>query len=351
MKTKKILSIALFSVLSLGSVTADTNPVFVSLADFDQAVSDDKLVKREPVKFKKQNLNISGLIFSPAKLDENKKYPAIVVVHPGGGIKEQTASLYAYNLAKQGFVAIAFDASYQGASEGEPRGLEDPTSRVEDVRSAVDYAMTIPYIDKEKVGALGICAGGGYAIATATTEKRIKAVAGVSAVDFGTSLRNGWRNKATVADQVKTLEATAKQRTAEANGAEPLLVNYVPEPNEINKATDPDMVEASEYYRQPNRWMHKSGNNRFLMSSFDKLSAFSAFDRVDTLLTQPLFLIAGSDAGSLWQSQKVYKMAKVSKDLYIVKGGTHMSLYDKDVNKAIPKLAEFFSKKLNVTSK
>jgi fermentation-respiration switch protein FrsA (DUF1100 family) len=351
MNTKTFLSVAIATLLNLGTVIANTDQVITSLADFDRTISADKLIKREPVTFKNQNLKIAGLVFSPATINENKKYPAIIVVHPGGGIKEQTASLYAYNLAKQGFVAIAFDASYQGASEGEPRGLENPTSRVEDVRSAVDYVMTIPHVDKEKIGALGICAGGGYAIAAATTEKRIKAVAGVSAVDFGTSLRNGWRNKNTVADQIKTLESTAKQRTAEANGEKPTMLNYVPEPSEINKDSDPDMVEASQYYRDSNRWMHKNGTNHFLSSSIDKLSAFSAFDRIDTLLTQPLLLVAGSEAGSLWQSQKAYKLAKGSKDLYIVKGGTHMSLYDKDVNKAMPKITEFYGKKLNISTK
>lgn len=335
-------------LLSLVPANAYSNQsvTYTSLTEFENAVKDDRSVKRETVTFKKESLKLAGLVFTPANLDIKKKYPTIVVVHPGGGIKEQTASLYAYNLAKQGYVTITFDASYQGASEGEPRGLENPTSRVEDVRSAVDYAETLSYVDKDKIGALGICAGGGYAIAAATTEKRIKAVAGVSAVDFGTSVRNGWRNKATVADQIKTLEATANQRTAEANGAEPMLINYVPEPNEISKTTDPDMVEASEYYRKPDRWLHKNGTNRFLQTSLDKLTAFSAFDRVETLLNQPLLLIAGSDAGSLWQSQKVYKLKKGAKDLYIVKGGTHMSLYDKDVNMAVPKLTDFFSKNL-----
>src|SRR5687768_13598760 len=183
-KEKTILSAVIIGLISFGNISQaysqgktqsvySKQATFLSLADFNKAVNADKTVKRVPVTFKKQDLKIAGLLFTPANIDNNKKYPAIVVVHPGGGIKEQASSLYAYNLAKKGYIAIAFDATYQGASEGQPRGLENPTSRVEDVRSAVDYITTLPYVDQERIGALGICAGGGYAVAAATTEHRI----------------------------------------------------------------------------------------------------------------------------------------------------------------------------------
>ena len=110
--------------------------------------------------FKKFDLKIAGLLFLPDNFDESKKYPAIVVTHPGGGVKEQCSSLYAWNLARNGYVALAFDASHQGESEGMPRCLEDPTSRVEDIRSAVDYLTSLKYVDVERIGAMGICAGG-----------------------------------------------------------------------------------------------------------------------------------------------------------------------------------------------
>jgi fermentation-respiration switch protein FrsA (DUF1100 family) len=323
--------------------------IIVTLADFEKAVTASKTVKRKPVTFKNQNLKMAGLIFSPADMDESKKYPAIVVVHPGGGIKEQTASVYAYRLAQRGYIAFAFDASHQGASEGLPRQLEDPTKRVEDVRSAVDYITTLPYVDRERIGALGICAGGGYAINATQTERRIKAVATVSAVDFGEGVRRGWRANLPVSEQIKTLEAVATQRTAEANGGTALLVNYVPDTAE--GVAEPDMVEASEYYRLQNRWLHPNSGNRFLNSSFDKLVAFSAFGQIDTLLTQPLLMIVGSDAGSRWQSERAVKLATGQKELFIVEGGTHMSLYDKDVVKAMPKITEFFGKNLKYSAK
>lgn len=321
----------------------------VTIAAFTKKVSSDGKVKTKPITFKRHNIKMAGVLYLPTDMDESKKYPAIVVVHPGGGIKEQTAGLYAFNLAQLGYITLAFDASHQGESEGEPRLLEDPTARVEDARSAVDYITTLPFIDRERIGALGICAGGGYAITVAQTERRIKAVATVSAVDIGETFRRGWNGNTSVAEQIKTLEAVAAQRTAEANGAEPMMIAYVPDA--VDKNTEPDLAEAHEYYRMPSRWQHPNSSNRFLFSSVDKIMAFSVFERIDTFLTQPLLLIAGSNAGSRWQSEKALNLAKGPKELFIVDGATHMTMYDKDADKAMPKLTEFFGKNLKYSTK
>ena len=287
---------------------------------------------------------MAGVLFSPADLAAGAAYPAIAVVHPAGGIKEQTASLYAYRLAQNGYIALAYDASHQGESGGEPRLLEDPAARVEDVRSAVDYLTTLPFVDRERIAVLGICAGSGYAINATMTDHRVKAVATVSAVNMGDSTRNGWRNTETVEKQVAALQNAGERRTAEANGAQPEMLLYVP--NSTEGVAEPDMVEASEYYRQANRWRHENSPNRYLGRSTEMIYAFDAFDGIDTLLTQPLLLIAGSDAGSKWNSDRAYKLANGEKELFVIPGGTHMSLYDKDVSKAVPKIVEFFGEQL-----
>lgn len=359
-KISKFLAIICASLFSFASIseannegasqTVNTKPEsIVTLAAFTKKISSDGKVKTRPITFKRHNIKMAGVLYLPADTDESIKYPAIVVIHPGGGIKEQTAGLYAYNLAQSGYITLAFDASHQGESGGEPRLLEDPTARVEDARSAVDYLTTLPFVDRERIGALGICAGGGYAISVTQTEHRIKAVATVSAVDIGETFRKGWNGNASVAEQIKTLEAVAKQRTAEANGTEPMLIPYVPDV--VEKNTEPDLAEAHEYYRLPNKWQHPNSSNRFLFSSADKIVAFSAFEQIDTLLTQPLLLIAGSNAGSRWQSEKAFKLAKGPKELFIVDGATHMTMYDRDVDKALPKLTEFFGKNLKYSSK
>ena len=150
----------------------------------------------QKVNFK--NLNGQGIVMAavinvPAGFDAARQYPAIVVAHPGGGVKEQTAGLYARKLAEQGFVTIAFDASYQGESTGEPRQLENPHVRTEDVSAVIDYLTTLPYVDQARIAAMGICAGGGYAANAAINDRRIKALATVSAVNIGAMFRNGWR--------------------------------------------------------------------------------------------------------------------------------------------------------------
>ncbi|PFK43354.1 hypothetical protein COD13_00005 [Priestia megaterium] len=283
---------------------------------------------------------MAGNLYLPEGFDENKKYPAIVSVHPGGGVKEQTAGLYAQKLSNNGFVALAFDASCQGESEGEPRLLEDPYARVEDVRCAVDYLTTLPYVNQEKIGALGICAGGGYVVAAAPTERRIKAVATVSAVDIGAM----FRGEASVETQLQTLEAVAKQRTAEVNGAEAHFLTYAPDTlEEMDENTPVLMREAYDYYRTP-RAQHPNSPNRFLFKSVDKLMAFSATTQISDYLTQPMLLIAGTEADTRGYSEQFYELSNGPKELFWVKGATHIAMYDipEYVDQSVNKLTEFF---------
>jgi uncharacterized protein len=355
--TSKILAVGATSLMSLGglsnaesggfaaSAVVSQTPI-TSLTEFNKVVGQDPTVTRRAVTFENGQVDMAGVLFSPADQKQGKTYPAIVVVHPGGGAKEQTASLYAWRLAQQGYVALAYDASHQGESGGEPRLLEDPTARVEDARSAVDYFTTLPFVDRERIAALGVCAGGAYAINATMTDHRIKAVAGISSFNYGDGMRKGWRGKGTTEELRVTLQNIAQLRTAEANGNQPARFPYVPDSTE--GVAERDMVEASEYYRLPARWKLDSQPNRFLASSNDKLIAFDAFNGIDTLLTQPLLLIAGSDAGSKWHSDRAFADAKSSseKELFVIPGGTHMSLYDRDVGKAMPKLLEFYGKHL-----
>lgn len=297
------------------------------------------------IHFKNQSINMAGNIYSPKGLNKRAKHPAVVVVHPGGGVKEQAAGLYAQKLAELGFVVLTFDASHQGASGGLPRFLEDPTKRVEDIRSAVDYLTTLAYVDPGRIGALGICAGGGYAVKATTGERRIKAVATVSAVDIGAATRQGWDGKAPAADQIAMLDAVAKQRTAEAAGAAPMYVSYVP--TNPDSSTPADLRDASDYYLTA-RGQHPNAPNKMLFTSLDKMASFTALDQVDSLLTRPALFIAGSAAGSLWHSQEAFRKAKGNKELFIVDGATHMTLYDgkEHVAAAMGKLSPFFKRTL-----
>lgn len=296
------------------------------------------------VQFDNHGITMAGNVYFPEDFDPGRKYAVIISVHPGGGVKEQTAGLYAEKLAEQGFVTLAFDASHQGASGGEPRFLDDPMKRVGDISSAVDYLTTLPYVDADRIGALGICAGSGTTVKAASLERRIKAIGTVSAVDVGAATRKGWDGMAPASDLIATLNAVAKQRTAEAAGAPPIYVPYVPA---VGDSTAPrDLQEAADYYLTP-RGQHPNAPNKLLFTSVSYAAAFTGFDSVETLLTQPLLVVAGSEAGSLWHSRELYAKAAGPKELFIVKGATHMDLYDGErVGQVVGKLGPFFKTNL-----
>lgn len=299
------------------------------------------------IEFKNSDITMSGILYLPKGFDESRKYPAIVVVHPGGGVKEQVAGLYALKLAGEGFITLAFDASHQGASGGMPRFLDDPMKRVGDFYAAVDYITALSYVDAEKVGALGACGGSGITVKASMTERRIKAIATVSAVDVGAATRKGWDGTAPESALIETLDAVAKQRSAEAGGAKPIYVNYVPK---IGDTTAPrDLQEAADYYLTA-RGNYSTSTNQMLMTSISTLASFTGFDGAETFITQPLLIVAGSEAGSLWHSQELNaKAASKDKELFVIDGATHMDLYDGDgATRAAEKLTPFFKAKLSL---
>ena len=154
-------------------------------------------VNIQPVKYQLNGLTIAANVYTPANFDSSKKYPAIVVAHPNGGVKEQVAGLYAQKLAEQGYVAIAFDAAYQGGSGGEPRYVDKPANRIEDIRGAADFISQFKGVDTNRIGLLGICGGGGYSIKAAETDKRFKSVATISMFNSGDARRNGFMRSQT----------------------------------------------------------------------------------------------------------------------------------------------------------
>lgn len=293
-----------------------------------------------------QNIIISAVINLPENFKEAYKYPAILVAHPGGGVKEQTAGLYAGRLAEKGFVTIAFDASYQGESTGRPRQLENPYIRTEDVSGVVDYLTTLPYVDIGRIGALGICAGGGYTANAAISDHRIKAVATVSAVNIGAMFRNGWEGNMKSVDAMSLLEVGSDARTAEANGAS--VVTFELAPLKKEDAPNEELMEAWEYYHTP-RCEYPTAPGVGTSRSFNQLVTYDAFNMAEVFLTQPLLVIAGSVAGSKWMSDDLYKRAaSTEKSFHVVEGANHMKLYDvpEYVDEAVRVLVSFFKKQV-----
>lgn len=300
------------------------------------------------VVFKKFALRLAGLLFEPEVLEEGRRYPAVVVTHPGGGVKEQCSSLYAWHLARAGFVALAYDASHQGESEGLPRYLEDPASRVEDIRAAVDYLTTLPYVDEGRIGAMGVCAGGGYTMSAIQTDARIRAAAGISTWDVGDSARNGFPGVNIENFFQKLLREVADARTAEARGEEPRYWNYVPaSADAIDANTSVIQREAYEYYRTP-RCQYPTSVNKYLVSSNDKLAAFDAFAYLATVSPRPVLFIVGSRADTLYFTEDGYKRAREPREIFTIEGASHVDLYDKPpfVAQVVDKLTDFFGKAL-----
>ena len=293
-----------------------------------------------------QDITMSAVINVPKGFEERKKYPAVTVAHPGGGVKEQTAGLYARKLAKRGLVTIAFDASYQGESTGEPRQLENPYIRTEDVSAVIDYLTTLPYVDISRIGSMGICAGGGYTANAAINDRRIKAVATVSAVNIGSMFRNGWDNNIQSADAIPVLEAGSNARTAEAGGADSVTMPLAPLRQE--DAPNTELAEAWEYYHT-SRCMYSTAPGFATARSLNQIITYDAFNLAEAFLTQPLLVVAGSVAGSKWMSDDLFsRAASKDKAFHVVEGANHMQLYDvlKYVDEAVSVLASFFTSKL-----
>jgi fermentation-respiration switch protein FrsA (DUF1100 family) len=305
-------------------------------------------VKR--VTFRNRSVEIAGNLHVPPGFNGNKVYPALVLATPGSSVKEQIGGIYAEKLAEHGFVALTFDPSYQGESAGDPRDLEDPAVRVEDIRCAVDYLTTLPFVEEERIGLLGICAGGGYAINAALTEHRFRAIGTVVANDIGSA----FRKMLSKAELVQKLEELGKQRTAQARGAKPKRDPWIPDSlreAEAAGVTDPEVLEAVRFYRE-SRYRHPNSTNRLLFSSYAGLLNFDAFNLVSELLTQPLQIIVGGRRGSTGQYESGERLLALSpafeKDFFVIDGAGHYDLYYKPeyVNPAIDRLVLFYSKHL-----
>lgn len=305
------------------------------------------LDNREGARVKTPYWDIAADIYFPPDFGKSEKYPAIVSVHPIGSCKDQTSgNIYGTALADEGFVVIAFDASFQGASGGEPRFIEDPTQRVKDVSHVIDHLVTLPYVDADRIGIIGVCGGGAYSINAATTERRIKAVASITGVNFGRLMHEAFSGY----DPIATLEAIAAQRAAEAAGAALKVNNLLPaDPAAAEKQgiTEIDVVEATEYYRTP-RGEKPHGATSSLFSHQATAVGWDAFNRLEVLLTQPVILVVGDKPGAFGAYRdglEAYRRAaSKDKELVVAEGSSHYDLYDKPepVGIALAALIPFF---------
>ncbi|MFJ5645560.1 alpha/beta hydrolase [Streptomyces sp. NPDC093223] len=298
---------------------------------------------RIDVTFPSAGIPLAGHLYTPDTAADGP-LAAVVVGHPGSGVKEQTAGSYARRLAETGFAALAFDAAYQGESGGDPRGLEDPAQRVEDFKAAVSYLTTRTDVDADRIGVLGICASGGYVIPAAVTDHRIRAVATVSAVDIGLSFRVGPDGTQDPAVVQSLLDAAAAARTAAAAG-EPVPVFPLRTTEDEARAAGRYAYEGWEYY-STDRGRHPRQTDDLPFTSIDKIVNFDAFHLVDLIAPRPLLMVAGDEASTAWMSEEALKKADEPKHLHWIRGAGHVDLYDRYVSQVVPELTAFFTEHL-----
>ena len=309
-------------------------------------------VNIHPVTYKLNGIDISANVYTPANYNPNNNYPAVVVAHPNGGVKEQVAGLYAQRLAEQGYITIAADAAYQGASGGLPRNVDKPANRIEDIHGMADFITQYAGVDAGRLGLLGICGGGGYSLKAAQTDKRFKAVATLSMFNSGLVRRNGFMDS-----QVTTIQERLKQasdaRAQEAAGGEIIYAGDVQLTDEQIAKLPFDLYrQGFEYYGKTHA--HPNSTFRYTMSSLLDLMNFDAASTMD-LINQPLLMMAGSKADSLYMTQSAFKEATnaKNKELFLIDGATHIETYWKPeyVKQAMGKLTRFFGETLKQGAK
>nr|WP_175802371.1 alpha/beta hydrolase [Burkholderia anthina] len=304
-------------------------------------------MQQQSVTFDSAGLQLAGTLYLPDNFDGGKP-PAIVVSHPGSAVKEQSAGLYARHLAEQGFVTLAFDAAYGGESEGEPRGLEDPAHRVEDIKAAISFLSARDGIDADRLGLLGICASGGYSVLAAATDHRIKAVATVSGTDIGRFFREGYDGKQPSLVLQALLDNAARSRTAEARGDGVQRFPIFPATEADARQAGQYVYEGWEYYCTP-RAAHPRSTKAMPWRSADLIATFNGFSLVHLISPRPLLMIAGTQADTRWMSEEAFSQAAEPKTLHWIDGASHVDLYDKAeyVVPAVRKLAAFYTDELS----
>lgn len=300
----------------------------------------DERVKVQKVFYKNRyDITLAAELYMPADMDIAEKHIAIIVGHPFGAVKEQCSGLYAQELAKRGFVALAFDASYQGESGGIPRHTVSPDALVEDFSASVDWLGTRPFVDRNRIGVIGICGSGGFSVCAASINPRIKALATVSMYDMGRATRNGLGDAMTDEQRKAMFAEVAEQRWKEAEDAEPRIRFGTPE--KLPENANAIQKEFFDYYRNPERGQHPCYlGTRF--TSMAALTNFYPFAQIKEISPRPVLFIAGENAHSRYFSEDAYEQANEPKELYIISGANHVDLYDRMDKIPFDKLTDFF---------
>ena len=313
---------------------------------YDGAITENEVNKVHifPVTYKLHGIDIAANIYTPAYYHIHKSYKAIVIAHPNGGVKEQTAGLYAQKLAEKGYITIVADAAFTGESGGEPRNQDIPYYRIEDIRGMVDALSSFPGVNRNEIYALGICGGGGYTLSATQMDKRIKKVATISLFNTGAVRREGFQNSQSDS-VIERLHDVAKLRETEVSEGSLIY-------NGNMSDMDPDVAhhlaidmyrEGYEYYVE--NYAHPHSQSRFLQRNLMDLMVYDPVQFM-YLIDQPLLMIVGDKADTKYMSEDAYNMAisTEEKELYKIKNASHIQTYyvKEVVEDAVNKLDIFY---------
>jgi len=329
------------------------NSLTVMAADMSNGANNfytsDK-VSVQKVTFDNQyKMRVAGNLFFPKDIAPGTKNPAIIVGHPMGAVKEQSANLYATKMADQGFVTLSLDLSFWGESEGQPRNAVSPDIYAEDFSAAVDFLGTHALVDRNRIGVIGICGSGSFAISAAKIDPRLKAIATVSMYDMGGANRNALRHSLTLEQRKKILEEAAQQRYVEFTGGETRYTSGTVHALDAN--TDPIQREFYDFYRTPRGEYTSEGQSPELtthptLTSNVKFMNLYPFADIETISPRPMLFVTGENAHSREFSEEAYKLAGEPRELLVIPGAGHVDLYDRVNLIPFDKLTTFFRNNL-----
>ena len=335
-------------LLALGLLVTSFSSMGADMSNGADNFYKSKKVTVEKVTFKNQyGMKVTGNLFTPKDLASKSRNAAIIVGHPMGAVKEQSANVYATKMAEQGFVTLSLDLSFWGESEGTPRQAVSPDIYAEDFSAAVDFLGTHPIVDPERIGVLGICGSGSFAISAAKIDPRMKAIATVSMYDMGAANRNGLKHAVTAEQRQQIIRDATEQRYAEFQGGEIRYTGGTPLKLTGNAVGD----EFYDFYRTHRGEVTPAGaspqtTTMPTLTSNVKFMNFYPFNDIETISPRPLLFIAGAQAHSREFSEDAYKRAAEPKELLIIPDAGHVDLYDRVNLIPFAKLTTFFKSNL-----
>lgn len=309
--------------------------------EWDKVFPKSGKVDHQKVTFKNRyGITLAADLYLPKNRD-NQRLAAIVVGGPFGAVKEQSSGLYAQIMAERGFVTLAFDGSYTGESGGEPRNVASPDINTEDFMAAVDFIGLQSYVDRERIGVIGICGWGGMALNAVAVDKRVKAVVASTMYDMTRVMSKGYNDSMTAEQRAQTLEQLSRQRWDDAAAGTPA---YQPDYNKLKGGEPQFLVDYADYYMTPRGYHPRAVNsgNAWTMTTPLSFMNMPILTYIKEISPRPILFIHGENAHSRYFAETAYAAAEQPKELVIVKGASHVDLYDQVDKIPFDKMADFF---------